>query len=30
LPGRIVSTIFNGTETVIDGALVDPEILRKS
>jgi dihydroorotase len=30
LPGRIVSTIFNGTETVIDGALVDPATIRKS
>jgi len=28
LPGRIVSTIFNGTETVIDGLLVDPEAIR--
>jgi dihydroorotase len=30
LPGRIVSTIFNGTETVIDGVLVDVETLRKT
>ncbi len=30
LPGRIVSTIFNGTETVIDGALVDLATIRKS
>ena len=28
LPGRVVSTIFKGTETVVDGALVDPETLR--
>ena len=30
LPGRVVSTIFKGTETVVDGALVDPETLRKT
>ncbi len=30
LPGRIVSTIYNGTETVIDGVLVDVETLRKT
>ena len=28
LPGRVMSTIFRGTETVIDGALVAPELLR--
>ena len=28
LPGRVVSTIFKGTETVVDGALVDPEAIR--
>ena len=30
LPGRVVSTIFKGTETVVDGALVDPETLRNT
>jgi dihydroorotase len=30
LPGRIVSTIYNGTETGIDGVLVDVETLRKT
>lgn len=29
LPGRIVGTLFNGTETVVDGTLVDAEALRK-
>jgi dihydroorotase len=30
LPGRIVGTIFNGSETVIDGTVVDAEAVRKS
>lgn len=29
LPGRVLSTIYRGTETVIDGALVDPNVVRK-
>jgi len=30
LPGRIMSTIFNGTETVIDGTVVAPELVRNT
>lgn len=30
LPGRVVGTLYNGTETVVDGELVDAEALRKS
>lgn len=30
LPGRVLSTIFRGTETVVDGELVAPEIVRNS
>jgi hypothetical protein len=30
LPGRIVSTIYNGTETVADGVLVGLETLRRT
>jgi len=30
LPGRVIATIFNGTETVIDGMLVEPEIVRNA
>ncbi len=30
LPGRVVSTIFNGTETVVDGSLVEPELVRNA
>ncbi len=30
LPGKVVSTIFLGTETVSDGALVAPEIVRNT
>jgi dihydroorotase len=30
LPGRIVGTIFNGTQTVIDGNVVDAAAVRKS
>ena len=29
LPGRVMTTIFNGTETVIDGMLVEPDSVRK-
>jgi dihydroorotase len=28
LPGRVMTTIFNGTETVIDGILVEPDSVR--
>lgn len=30
LPGRVVSTIFRGTETVVDGVLVAPELVRNT
>jgi dihydroorotase len=30
LPGRVIATIFNGTETVIDGMLVEPETVRNA
>ena len=30
LPGRVMATLFNGRETVVDGELVDPEIVRNS
>jgi dihydroorotase len=30
LPGRVIATIFNGRETVIDGMLVEPEIVRNA
>jgi len=30
LPGRVMSTIFRGTETVIDGTLVAPELVRNA
>ena len=30
LPGRIIATIFNGTQTVVDGKLVEPELVRNS
>jgi dihydroorotase len=30
LPGQIMSTIYRGTETVIDGALVAPELVRNA
>jgi dihydroorotase len=30
LPGRVIGTIYNGTETVADGQLVDPDIVRNA
>ena len=30
LPGRVIATIFNGTQTVVDGKLVEPELVRNS
>jgi dihydroorotase len=30
LPGRVIATIFNGTETVVDGKLVEPELVKNS